>query len=376
MAFWSFGSELDTVPLIEALHARGVRVALPRIVEGDLEPRAYRAGRRRRPRRRSARWSLRTGDALDPARRSTWSRRRPSRSIGAAPRVGYGGGFYDRFFTRTRPDAARVGIGFDVQLVAGGRWLPGGHFDLPVDAVVTESETRPMRVATDEGRRPARGDPRGVVARGRVRGAGLRDDGAGLRAATPSSRSASIPVLGRPGRAARGDPSTGGARRSRPRLVRRRSTSCVRRTWRTRRRSTRRARVLRRGDRRAATCWCGSPTSRCTSWRRSSGDRRARGGGARSTSATWRSRPRASLASAAREPGYPLTGAAGAVRGAGRRSARGASTTRWSPPSCSWCLATTADLAGARSRPSGTLVRVGRPGSRLGRVEQPFNLAV
>ena len=44
MAFWSFGSELDTGPLIEAMHARGVRVALPRIVEGDIEPRDYLPG--------------------------------------------------------------------------------------------------------------------------------------------------------------------------------------------------------------------------------------------------------------------------------------------------------------------------------------------
>ena len=54
-------------------------------------------------------------------------------------RVGYGGGFYDRFFPRTRPDAFRVGIGFGVQLVDGE--LPGGSFDLRVDVVVTESET-------------------------------------------------------------------------------------------------------------------------------------------------------------------------------------------------------------------------------------------
>jgi 5-formyltetrahydrofolate cyclo-ligase len=56
-------------------------------------------------------------------------------------RVGYGGGFYDRFFAKARPDTARIGIGFGVQLLPDGTWLPGGHFDLPVDAVVTESET-------------------------------------------------------------------------------------------------------------------------------------------------------------------------------------------------------------------------------------------
>jgi 5-formyltetrahydrofolate cyclo-ligase len=54
-------------------------------------------------------------------------------------RVGYGGGFYDRFFPRTRPDAFRAGIGFGAQIVDGE--LPGGDFDQRLDAVVTESET-------------------------------------------------------------------------------------------------------------------------------------------------------------------------------------------------------------------------------------------
>ena len=44
MAFWSFGSEVGTAPLIAGLHARGVRVALPRIVDGDLVPVTYVPG--------------------------------------------------------------------------------------------------------------------------------------------------------------------------------------------------------------------------------------------------------------------------------------------------------------------------------------------
>ena len=59
-------------------------------------------------------------------------------------RVGYGGGFYDRLFRRTRPDALRVAIGAAVQLVDGR--LPGGAFDLPVHAVVTPAGV--VRVVT------------------------------------------------------------------------------------------------------------------------------------------------------------------------------------------------------------------------------------
>lgn len=136
MAFWSFGSEVDTAPLIAALHGDGKRVALPRIVEGDLEPRGYVPG--------------------DPVNETAFGAWEPSGALAMDPaaidvivtpavafdrsgrRVGYGGGFYDRFFLRTGPGAVRVGIGFDLQLVDVD--LPGGHFDLPVDVVVTESE--------------------------------------------------------------------------------------------------------------------------------------------------------------------------------------------------------------------------------------------
>jgi 5-formyltetrahydrofolate cyclo-ligase len=50
-------------------------------------------------------------------------------------RVGYGGGFYDRFLGRLRPDALTVGICFSVQVVDE---VPHGRGDRPVDLVVTE----------------------------------------------------------------------------------------------------------------------------------------------------------------------------------------------------------------------------------------------
>jgi 5-formyltetrahydrofolate cyclo-ligase len=137
MAFWSFGSEVDTEPLIRELLATGVVVALPRIVEHDLEVRAWRPG--------------------EPVSETSFGAREPAGGrlidpqeldVVATPavafdregrRIGYGGGFYDRFFPRTRHDAFRAGIGFGVQLLDGV--LPGGGFDQLLDAVVTESET-------------------------------------------------------------------------------------------------------------------------------------------------------------------------------------------------------------------------------------------
>jgi 5-formyltetrahydrofolate cyclo-ligase len=136
LAFWSFGSELPTSPLLARLEHRGVSVALPRIVEGELEARSWLPG--------------------DPMTTASFGAREPSAGrpippetidVVATPavafdrqgrRVGYGGGFYDRFLPRTRPDALRAGLGYHLQLVDTS--LPAGHFDRRVDAVVTDLE--------------------------------------------------------------------------------------------------------------------------------------------------------------------------------------------------------------------------------------------
>ncbi len=52
-------------------------------------------------------------------------------------RIGYGGGYYDRFLRGV--SAFTVGLGFGHQVLDED--LPGGSFDLPVDAIVTEDET-------------------------------------------------------------------------------------------------------------------------------------------------------------------------------------------------------------------------------------------
>jgi 5-formyltetrahydrofolate cyclo-ligase len=54
-------------------------------------------------------------------------------------RIGYGGGFYDRFLRRTRRGVPRIAIAFDLQVLP--RELPVGSFDLGVDVIVTETET-------------------------------------------------------------------------------------------------------------------------------------------------------------------------------------------------------------------------------------------
>lgn len=51
-------------------------------------------------------------------------------------RVGYGGGYYDRFLSKY-PDAVKLGIAFDLQLIDE---VPREHFDIAVDFIFTENK--------------------------------------------------------------------------------------------------------------------------------------------------------------------------------------------------------------------------------------------
>jgi 5-formyltetrahydrofolate cyclo-ligase len=140
MAFWSFGSEIQTAPLLLSLLERGVEVALPRIQGPALEPRLWTPDLPTTPTSFGAREPQGGPDGaplVDPQQIDVvlvpaiaYDRR--------GRRVGYGGGFYDRFLPSTRHDALRVGIGFDLQLVEDD--LPSGPFDAGVDLIVTTSQ--------------------------------------------------------------------------------------------------------------------------------------------------------------------------------------------------------------------------------------------
>jgi 5-formyltetrahydrofolate cyclo-ligase len=136
LAFWSFGSELPMLPLIEALLERGIVVGLPVITEAEMAAHTWRPG--------------------DPTTEAAFGAREPAAGAYVDPRsidviltpavavdrtgrrVGYGGGYYDRFLPRTREDAARVAVVLAEQLVDED--LPAGSFDLPVHVIVTPDE--------------------------------------------------------------------------------------------------------------------------------------------------------------------------------------------------------------------------------------------
>jgi len=133
LAFWSFGSEVDTTALIDRLRSRGTTVALPRIENGDIVPVVWTPG------------SSMTETSFG-AREPVDGRVLEARELDlivvpgvafdrSCRRVGYGGGFYDRLLARTDEGAAAVAIAFRVQVVAE---VPTGPLDRLVDAIVTE----------------------------------------------------------------------------------------------------------------------------------------------------------------------------------------------------------------------------------------------
>lgn len=133
LAFWSFGSEVDTAPILAALAARGHRLALPRIEGKEVLAVAYRPGDR---------VTETSFGACEPVAGVVVAD--TEIDVVATPgvafdrrggRVGYGGGYYDRLLGRTRADAFRVGLAFALQVVDV---VPRGGADLSVDAIVTE----------------------------------------------------------------------------------------------------------------------------------------------------------------------------------------------------------------------------------------------
>lgn len=134
----NFRSEVETVELIKRCLRQGMRVAVPLVddsavrmiplliedPEKDLAPGYY--------------------DIPEPDPQK--SQRVESREIDAAVipgsvfdihggRLGYGGGYYDRFLVNDAPQARRVGFAFELQLVDKVELEP---HDQPLDILITE----------------------------------------------------------------------------------------------------------------------------------------------------------------------------------------------------------------------------------------------
>ncbi len=130
--YLAMGSEVDTVPLIRALQARGVKLFAPCVVGSALRFRPLgRAALRRHPlgmREPRGGRSLPTSqcDVVVLPLLGFDSR---------GTRIGQGGGYYDRTLAHCRYRPYRLGLGFALQAIP---LLPREAWDQPLHAVVTE----------------------------------------------------------------------------------------------------------------------------------------------------------------------------------------------------------------------------------------------
>lgn len=129
--YLSFGSEAVTSEIVSALKRAGKTVCVPRICGKEMQ-------------------SVPLTDALT---RNAFGILQPESGneltcdVAITPllavdregyRLGYGGGYYDRYFARC-PRVIRVGLLYEGQAVER---LPHGKSDLPLDAAVSESKIR------------------------------------------------------------------------------------------------------------------------------------------------------------------------------------------------------------------------------------------
>ncbi|MET7746118.1 5-formyltetrahydrofolate cyclo-ligase [Streptomyces sp. NPDC005385] len=146
-AYVSVGSEPGTLALLDALHARGVRVLLPVLLpDNDLDWGAYEGASSLAPVRHGTRMALLepVGERLGPdAVRGADVVLLPGLAVdGRGMRLGRGGGSYDRVLARlerTDADPALVVLLYDAEVVER---VPAQAHDRPVHAVVTPSGVR------------------------------------------------------------------------------------------------------------------------------------------------------------------------------------------------------------------------------------------
>jgi len=142
MVFASFGSEIPTDRIIEALAEAGHKVLLPVVERGAVHAVPYRPGEplvdtKYGPLEPAA------GSPVDPGQIDMVITPGLAFDRNGA-RLGYGRAYYDRYLARLSPPAVRVGIAFHQQLVAE---VPATADDERVDLVVTDREV----VVTDRG---------------------------------------------------------------------------------------------------------------------------------------------------------------------------------------------------------------------------------
>ncbi len=141
LLFYSFGTEVATAGMAERILEAGKRLLLPYLADdGSMEAAEVRRG--------------------DPLAPSSYGPREPATGVAVEPetvdvvvtpglafdrsgnRLGYGGGYYDRYLERMGHTAIRIGIAFSLQIVDR---IPAEPADQRVDVIVTDQEVLDRR---------------------------------------------------------------------------------------------------------------------------------------------------------------------------------------------------------------------------------------
>ena len=131
--YWPIKAEPSLLFWMEALHARGARIALP-VVEAPSAPLVFRAWHRG-ARMERVHWNIPV-PAADAARLIPEIALAPL--VGWDPggyRLGYGGGYFDRTLAALAPRPYIIGVGLDASRIP--TIVPQSH-DIRLDAIVTE----------------------------------------------------------------------------------------------------------------------------------------------------------------------------------------------------------------------------------------------
>ena len=132
--YWPFRGEDDARPVAEALHAQGMRLALPVVLrmKAPLEFRAWQPGAHLK----SGVWGIpipADGEVVSP-------------DVLIVPlvgfdrrgfRLGYGGGFYDRTLAAMPRRPTTLGVGFSLGML---ETIHPQQHDIPMDVVITEHQ--------------------------------------------------------------------------------------------------------------------------------------------------------------------------------------------------------------------------------------------
>ncbi|MCX7747252.1 MAG: 5-formyltetrahydrofolate cyclo-ligase [Clostridia bacterium] len=141
MSYVDFRNEIITMNLIQNCLENGKRVCVPKVfrdhgvkemiaseilnLEEDLEKGSFGI---LEPKRGSIRWIDPKGIDFMVIPGLAFDTRKN--------RLGYGAGYYDRFFKTVRKDCFKVGIGFEFQVL---NTVPVEEHDVPMDLIITES---------------------------------------------------------------------------------------------------------------------------------------------------------------------------------------------------------------------------------------------